>query len=88
MFFTLLLVTLVLAIFTAAIVARAFAKPIESILRRIVADDISYAWQRYLQFAIVVVGVSAGVRINDLERYITPPQWVKDAQIIQLTNER
>ena len=36
----------------------------------------------------MVVGVSAGVRINDLERYITPPQWVRDAQIIQLTNER
>ena len=88
MFLTLLLVTLVVALVTAVAVARAFAKPIESILRRIIADEIGVAWQRYLQFAIVVVGVSSGVRINELERYITPSQWAENARIIELTRDR
>jgi hypothetical protein len=88
MFFTLLLVTLVLAVATSAMVAYAFSKPIENILKRIVADEISAAWHKYLHFAILVVGTSAGVRINELERYITPPEWVKDAHILELTTER
>jgi hypothetical protein len=88
MFFTLLAVTLVLALTTAGIVAMVFAKPIQNILQRIIADEISSAWNKYLQFAIIVVGVSTGVRIHELERYITPPQWVKDAPVLELTTER
>lgn len=88
MFLTLLVVTLVVAFATALAVARAFARPIDSILRRIIADEISAAWQKYMQFAILVVGVSAGVRISELERYITPPQWVENPTIIELTRDR
>ena len=67
-----------------------FSKPIERILTRIIADDISQAWLRYMKFAILVVGVSSGVRIHALERYITAPQWMeKDkTEIIALTAER
>ena len=43
---------------------------------------------RYLKFAILVVGISAGVRIYELEKYITPQHWDKEAKIVQLTNER
>ena len=43
---------------------------------------------RYLNFAILVVGVSAGVRIHDLEKYITPLRSDKDARIIELTGDR
>ncbi len=88
MFLTLLLVTLALAFAVSAIVAKAFTKPIDNILRRIVADAISAAWLQYLRFAILVVGVSAGVRIYELEKYITPQSWDKDTRIIELTNER
>ena len=38
-------------------------------------------------FAIYVVGISSGVRIWDLEKYITP-RTAKDAQIIELTRDR
>jgi hypothetical protein len=31
-----------------------FAKPIDSILKRIIADEISAAWLRYMKFAILV----------------------------------
>ena len=46
MFVTLLLVTFVVSILVAVIVVRMFAKPIESILWRIISDEISGAWLR------------------------------------------
>lgn len=67
MFITLLLVTFVLALAVSALVARLFAQPLHSILTRIIDDPISEAWVRYMKFAILVVGVSAGVRIGELE---------------------
>jgi len=90
MFLTLLAVTLLLSAAVAWGVTWMFSKPIERILTRIIADDISKAWLRYMQFATLVVGVSSGVRIHELERYITAPQWMdKDkARIIALTTER
>jgi hypothetical protein len=88
MFLTLLLVTLVLALAVSALVARMFTRPLESILNRIIADEISGAWLKYLKFAILVVGVSAGVRISELEKYITPLRYDKDARIVELTQER
>ncbi|TJZ72072.1 hypothetical protein [Chitiniphilus eburneus] len=88
MFLTLLLVTLVVATVVSLLVALAFSKPIDSILKRIIADEISVAWLKYLKFAILVVGVSAGVRIYELEKYITPARWDKEARVVSLTTER
>ncbi len=88
MFLLLLLVTLLVALAVSLIVVGLFARPIDAILRRIIADDISAAWLRYLKFAIVVVGVSAGVRIYEIEKYITPERHDKEARIIALTSER
>jgi peptidoglycan/LPS O-acetylase OafA/YrhL len=72
MFFSLLLVTLLIAVAVAFFTVRLFDKPIESILRRIVAEELSSAWHRYIKFAAYVVGVSGGVRVFELERYISP----------------
>lgn len=88
MFVTLLVVTFVLSFAVSAIVAKAFANPIDSTLKRIIADAISQAWLKYLKFAILVVGVSAGVRIYELEKYITPQHWDKESKIVELTGER
>ncbi len=88
MFITLLLVTFVLALAVSALVARLFAQPLHNILTRIIDDPISEAWVRYMKFAILVVGVSAGVRIGELEKYITPWRWDEKAQIVPLTGER
>jgi len=87
MFITLLFLTFLISLGVSAVVARIFAKPIEEILRRIIADAISQAWVKYLKFAIYVVGVSSGVRIWQLERYITAPQ-MPQGQILQLTRDR
>jgi len=86
MFILLLVVTFAIAIFVSYIVVRLFRKPLEGILQRIVADEISAAWLRYLKFAIYVVGVSGGVRVWDLEKYITPRP--EETDIILLNAER
>jgi hypothetical protein len=87
-FSTLLLVTFVVALAVSIAMALVFSRPIKGILDRIIADAISAAWFRYLNFAILVVGVSAGVRIYALERYITPSRDDKDAKIVELTSDR
>ena len=71
MFITLLIVTLLIALTTSLLVMRLFDRLIRKILDRVVAAELSEAWNRYLSFAVVVVGVSGGVRIWSLEKYIT-----------------
>jgi hypothetical protein len=88
MFLTLLFVTLLLAAAVSFAVSLAFSKPITSILGRIIADEISSAWVRYLKFAILVVGISSGVRIHELERYISPGRYQEKPVILELTSER
>ena len=87
MFFTLLAVTFVISVLVAHVVVRLFKRPIDRILERIIADKISDAWTRYITFGLYVVGISSGVRIQELERYITKPQ-VQNAEIVTLTLER
>ena len=88
MFIMLLLVTFFLAFAVSFLVAKLFANPLESILNRIIDDPISIAWVRYMKFAILVVGVSAGVRIHELEKYSTPPQYNDKLKIVPLNMER
>jgi len=71
MFLTLLLITFSIAAAVSFAVARLFDHPIAAILERLVSSELSSAWQRYLRFAIFVVGISGGVRIFELEKYIT-----------------
>lgn len=90
MFFTLLIATFLIAAFTATIVVGVFNKPVKAILERIINDSISAAWHRYITFAAFVVGISGGVRIYSLERYIQP-QIAADGRTVPLpvlTSER
>lgn len=61
MFLTLLLLTLLIALLVSFMVARLFERPIRQIIGRLVPEDISGAWVRYLTFALYVVGISGGV---------------------------
>ena len=87
MFLTLLIVTFVVATLVSCVVAYAFRRPAAQIMQRIIADEISTVWARYLMFALLVVGISSGVRIRDLEKYITKPAQ-EHAELVQLTTER
>ncbi|MCP4632108.1 MAG: hypothetical protein GY855_04215 [candidate division Zixibacteria bacterium] len=86
MFITLLVVTFIIALIVSFIISRLFRKPIEKILSRIISDDISAAWVKYLNFAIYVVGISAGVRIWKLEKYIMGTGG--ENEILELNMER
>ena len=71
MFLTLLGVTFVGAARTSSAAALLFRRPIRQILARLVSEELAGAWQRYLEFAVCVVGLSSGVRVWELEKYIT-----------------
>ena len=86
MFITLLAVTFAIAMLVSFIVVQIFRKPITTILNKVVTEDISTPWLKYLTFALYVVGVSGGVRVWDLEKYITPR--TEETQIIVLNAER
>jgi multidrug efflux pump subunit AcrB len=83
MFLSLLLVTFAVAFGVSALVARIFAPSLDAILHRIIADAISAAWKKYLIFAMYVVGVSKGVRVYDLERYVNPDRWQAEGREVQ-----
>ena len=87
MFITLLIVTFLIALTVSTIVVLVFARPINNILDRIISDEISRAWSKYLKFAIYITGISKGVRIWALEKYITKPTY-EGAEIVQLNAER
>lgn len=87
MFLSLLIVTFCVSFAVASIVVLIFTRPIENILKRVIADQISAAWAKYLRFAMFVTGIASGVRIWALEKYITAPQY-KDAKVVVLTTDR
>jgi hypothetical protein len=86
MVITLLLTTFVVAFAVATLVVWIFNKPIESILRQVLPADLSIAWAKYLRFALYVVGIGGGVRVWDLEKYMTAQEPYK--VIVELTQER
>jgi len=79
-------VTFLIAFLVSFVTARMFRAPLESILKRLIPEDISLAWLKYLQFAIYVVGISSGVGIQQLEKYITPQIVNKKGQEIIVLN--
>jgi hypothetical protein len=83
---TLLITTFVVAFAVASLVVLIFNRPIENILRQVLPAELSPAWAKYLRFAIYVVGIGGGVRVWDLEKYMTAqePYYV----IVELTRER
>ncbi len=87
MFLTLLVVTFLIALLVSLIIVKIFNNSLTSILNRLIETSISNAWLRYLKFAIYVVGISSGVRIWQLERYITPG-GSDESKVIVLNTDR
>ena len=87
MFLTLLIVTFIISISVCFVIVTIFNKSLKSILNRLIEESISNAWLRYLKFAIYVVGISTGVRIWELEKYITPTD-IEKPQVIILNSDR
>ena len=90
MFYYLMISTFVLALGVSFIVMRLFSQSIQDILARIIQDPIHDAWAKYTKFAGMVVGTSSGIRIYDMEKYITPLTYTDNNKkiVIELTQER
>ncbi len=88
MFLSLLLMTFFISIVVCNICVLIFSKPLKLILHRLINEDIYVAWLRYIKFAIYIVGISAGVRINSIEQYINPSHYLENAKVIPLTYSR
>lgn len=86
MFYLLLLVTFLVALLDSYIVIKFFRGTIKNILEIIAPEKMSQAWVKYINFAIYVVGVSGGIRIREIEKYITSPHREREATV--LTMER
>src|SRR5712664_889736 len=86
MFIGLLFGTLFISIAVCFVVSMVFDKPVKSILVRLVTEELSSAWHRYITFAIYVVGISGGVRVYSLEQYVNPRS--KDHVVPELTASR
>jgi len=85
MFALLLLVTFIIAAGASFVTAVLFAKPINKVLTRLVSEELAPVWKRYILYAIYVVGISGGVRVWEMERYITPDE---KGYIVQLNSDR
>lgn len=89
MFFYLIIVNFLVAASVSLVVISFFSKSINNILKRIINDPINTSWAKYTKFAGMVVGISSGIRVYDVEKYITPVTYSKDGnKIIELTSER
>ena len=90
MFYYLIISTFALALLVSFIVMRLFSSSINAILARIIHDPIYEAWAKYTKFAGMVVGTSSGIRIYDMEKYITPLTYAENDKriVIELTQER
>ncbi|OGC96427.1 MAG: hypothetical protein A2W25_01620 [candidate division Zixibacteria bacterium RBG_16_53_22] len=85
MLISLLAANLVVAFVMSFIVAAVFRKPISRILQRLIGDDIYEAWVKYMIFAIYIVGISGGIRVWAIEKYLNPDP---EGAVLVLTQER
>ena len=85
MFLELLLITFLIAVVTATMVALLFSRPINKLLGRLVSEELAPIWRRYIVFAIYVVGISGGVSVRGIEKYITPD---KEGKLLVLNADR
>ncbi|AMW77856.1 hypothetical protein AMD27_02415 [Acinetobacter sp. TGL-Y2] len=91
MFYYLIITTFILALSVSWLVMWLFSSSINQILARIIHDPIHQAWAKYTKFSGMVVGTSSGIRIYDMEKYITPISYNGENQktvILELTEQR
>jgi hypothetical protein len=85
-FFTLPGVTLLIARGVPFAVVGGFDKPSAALLSPVAVEDLSSAWHQSVKFAACVAGISGGVRIREIERYISAPE--EGVEVLVLNAER
>jgi hypothetical protein len=85
-FLQLLAVSIAVSVITSWAVVLLFDNPIRMMCRHLVGETLSSAWHRFLRFGLLVTGISSGVSMWTLEKYVTPRS--KDAEIVALNLDR
>jgi membrane protein implicated in regulation of membrane protease activity len=85
MFIFLFAVSVILAFGLAFGASWIFRRMVEKALSKHLAENVSHATAKYLQIAIVVVGVSSGTRIQMLKDYVNTPAYNAEALQAQMT---
>lgn len=83
----LFVVSFLLALALSYGVSKLCKDAVEAIANHFLARNISAGAARYLQLAIILVGVSSGTRVRLLEDYISAPAYYKPELAAQLTPE-
>jgi len=84
-FLLLLIALLAIASIIAWLVVIFFRNPIDSIFNRVIGESIAGAWRKFITFALFVVGISSGVDVWKLERFLQPA--TEKAAKVELTPE-
>jgi len=84
MFVPLFAVSVIVAFGLAFGVSVIFKRMTATVLSRNLAENVSQATAKYLQIAILVVGVSNGARIHLLKDYLNTPAYNMDAVNAQM----
>lgn len=87
MFYALFTAIVAVALATSLAVVRFFDPAVYKILLRTLGQDLADAWRRYISFAILVAGISGGVRPWNLEQYL-PPSAGKGSTQLEITGAR
>ncbi len=85
---TLLLPTFLVALLICFLIARLFQARIGAVFARLVGEPLHLAWQRYVVFAIYVVGLSSGVELEKIEAYVRPPLPTAETPPLTLDADR
>ncbi len=70
MFITLFAITLFTSVVVSFLVNKIFSNSIKLILSKLVEKQIAQVFARYIYFALYVIGISGGVNLYSLERYL------------------
>jgi hypothetical protein len=85
MFVLLFAVSVIVAFGLAFGVSLIFRRMTENVLSRYLAENVSHATAKYLQIAILLVGVSSGARIQLLKDYVNTPAYNAESLRAQVT---
>jgi hypothetical protein len=88
MYIMLFTISFLVALGLSLTIAWISREAIETILRRFVTDFVTRSgFEKYIRFAIVVVGISGGTRVRALQEYISAASYNKHALEAALTQE-
>lgn len=87
MFYYLVLSCTGLALFISLTAMLFFSKPIKAMLSSVLPSELSLAWETYMRYMIIVVGVGGGVSIYRFKNYLES-SVDKETPHMPLTSER